>query len=326
MTYSPPFHLSEKVVNLTADIAESVGLICASLGEDLLHPQLRKENRIKTIHSSLAIENNTLTLEQVTAILDGKRVLGSPQEIQEVKNAFETYELLLKFNPFSEQDLLLAHQILMKELVNDSGKFRNKSVGISDGNRIIHVAPPFDRVPFLVNDLLEWVETSQLHPLIKSCVFHYEFEFIHPFSDGNGRMGRLWQTLILTKWNTIFAWLPVETIVKENQTEYYQSLQLADNLGDSTTFIEFMLQSILQAINELKKNQNVGVNVSVNVGVNEKTILDLITLKPAITAKEISLQLKMSIRQTERYLASLKDKGCIVREGADKNGAWKIIE
>jgi Fic family protein len=322
MTYNPSFHLSEKVVNLTAEIAESVGLISASLCNELLHPRLRKENRIKTIQSSLAIENNTLTLEQVTAILDGKRVLGSPQEIQEVKNAFETYELLLNFNPFSGKDMLLAHQILMKELVKDNGKFRNKSVGISDGNRIIHVAPPFDRVPFLVNDLLEWFETSQLHPLIKSFVFHYEFEFIHPFSDGNGRMGRLWQTLILAKWNTIFAWLPVETIVKENQTEYYQSLQLADNLGDCATFIEFMLQSILQAVNELKKDQNVGVNVVVN----EKTILDLITLKPAITAKEIALQLKMSIRQTERYLASLKDKGLIIRVGADKNGAWKIIE
>lgn len=324
MAYIPPFHITEKIANLTAEIAEKVGSISATIG-DIPHPKLRKENRIKTIQSSLAIENNTLSIEQVTAIVEGKRVLGSPQEIQEVKNAFETYEHLLTFNPYSGQDLLLAHQILMNELVKDNGKFRSKSVGISDGSNIIHVAPPSERVPYLVNDLLLWIENSQLHPLIKSCVFHYEFEFIHPFSDGNGRMGRLWQTLILTDWKPLFAWIPVETIIKENQKEYYQALQSADNSGDSTIFIEFMLKSILHAVEDLQETQHVGANVGANVGVNENMILDLIKTNSKITAKEITLHLNISLRQVQRLLASLKKNKLIVREGSDKSGEWKIL-
>ena len=320
MAYIPPFHITEKIANLTAEIAEKVGSISATIG-DIPHPKLRKENRIKTIQSSLAIENNTLSIEQVTAIVEGKRVLGSPQEIQEVKNAFETYEHLLTFNPYSGQDLLLAHQILMNELVKDNGKFRSKSVGISDGSNIIHVAPPSERVPYLVNDLLLWIENSQLHPLIKSCVFHYEFEFIHPFSDGNGRMGRLWQTLILTDWKPLFAWIPVETIIKENQKEYYQALQSADNSGDSTIFIEFMLKSILHAVEDLQETQHVGANV----GANENMILDLIKTNSKITAKEITLHLNISLRQVQRLLASLKKNKLIVREGSDKSGEWKIL-
>ena len=324
MAYIPPFHITEKIANLTAEIAEKVGSISATIG-DIPHPKLRKENRIKTIQSSLAIENNTLSIEQVTAIVEGKRVLGSPQEIQEVKNAFETYEHLLTFNPYSGQDLLMAHQILMKELVKDNGIYRSRSVGISDGKNIIHVAPPSDRVPYLVNDLLLWIENSELNPLIKSCVFHYEFEFIHPFSDGNGRMGRLWQTLILTDWKPLFAWIPVETIIKENQKEYYQALQSADNSGDSTIFIEFMLKSILHAVEDLQETQHVGVNVGANVGVNENMILDLIKTNSKITAKEITLHLNISLRQVQRLLASLKKNKLIVREGSDKSGEWKIL-
>ncbi len=324
MAYIPPFHITEKIANLTAEIAEKVGSISATIG-DVPQPKLRKENRIKTIQSSLAIENNTLSIEQVTAIVEGKRVLGSPQEIQEVKNAFETYEHLLTFDPYFDRDLLLAHQILMNELVKDNGKFRSKSVGISDGSNIIHVAPPSERVPYLVNDLLLWIENSQLHPLIKSCVFHYEFEFIHPFSDGNGRMGRLWQTLILTDWKPLFAWIPVETIIKENQKEYYQALQSADNSGDSTIFIEFMLKSILHAVEDLQETQHVGVNVGANVGVNENMILDLIKTNSKITAKEITLHLNISLRQVQRLLASLKKNKLIVREGSDKSGEWKIL-
>lgn len=324
MSYTPPFHITEKIANLTAEIAEKVGSISATSG-DVPQPKLRKENRIKTVQSSLAIENNTLTIKQVTAIMEGKRVLGSPQEIQEVKNAFETYEHLLTFNPYSDKDLLQAHQILMKELVKDNGNYRSKSVGISDGNNIIHVAPPSERVPFLVNDLLRWIENSQLNPLIKSCVFHYEFEFIHPFSDGNGRMGRLWQTLILANWKPLFAWLPVETIVKEHQKEYYQALQSADNNGDCTIFIEFMLKNIHQTVEDLQKTQDGGVNVGVNVGVNENMILDLIKNNSKITAKEITLHLNISLRQVQRFFASMKKNKLIAREGSDKKGEWKIL-
>ena len=324
MAYIPPFHITEKIANLTAEIAEKVGSISATIG-DIPHPKLRKENRIKTIQSSLAIENNTLSIEQVTAIVEGKRVLGSPLEIQEVKNAFETYEHLLTFNPYSDQDLLKAHQILMKELVKDNGIYRSKSVGISDGNNIIHVAPPSERVPFLVNDLLLWIENSELNPLIKSCVFHYEFEFIHPFSDGNGRMGRLWQTLILADWKQLFAWLPVESIVKENQKEYYLALQSADSNGDSTIFIEFMLKSILWAVEDLQKKQHVGINVGTNVGINENEIVQLIQNNPKITALEIAQHLNITSRQVERLISSMKKKKIINREGSRKSGEWKIL-
>lgn len=227
MNYEPPFHINNSITNLLAEIAENVGLITAQYGDFPLL-KLRKENRIKTIHSSLAIENNSLSIEQVTAILNGKRILGAPKEIQEVENTFEIYEMLTSLDPFSETDLLTAHRILMKDLISENGKFRSKGVGISDGKNIIHLAPPADRVPFLVQDLLSWIENTTQHPLIKSCVFHYELEFIHPFTDGNGRMGRLWQTLILSQWKPFFSWLPVETIVKENQTEYYHSLKRSD--------------------------------------------------------------------------------------------------
>src|SRR5574344_448914 len=220
----------------------------------VVHPQyleLRKENRIKTIHSSLAIENNSLSLEQITAIIEGKRVLGSPNEIQEVKNALQAYELLLTLNPYEEKDLLKAHKLMMADLVKRNGKYRKDGVGIFDGNQVVHLAPPADRVPFLMSDLFEWLKNSDVHPLIKSCVFHYEFEFIHPFQDGNGRMGRLWQTVILKEWKSVFAWLPIETLIKENQKEYYNVLGVSDSVANSTKFIEFMLSVILKTIEDI---------------------------------------------------------------------------
>ena len=249
MAYIPPFHITEKIANLTAEIAEKVGSISATIG-DIPHPKLRKENRIKTIQSSLAIENNTLSIEQVTAIVEGKRVLGSPQEIQEVKNAFETYEHLLTFNPYSGQDLLMAHQILMKELVKDNGIYRSRSVGISDGNNIIHVAPPSDRVPYLVNDLLLWIENSELNPLIKSCVFHYEMEFIHPFIDGNGRTARLLLNFELMKNN-----YPPIIIKIEDREKYFDVLEagnLTDNWDTFTEFIKEKCEERIDYINEFK--------------------------------------------------------------------------
>ena len=197
--YQPPFKITSKIIDYISRISEKIGEI-NSLENSPHQVKLRKENRIKTIHSSLAIENNSLTIEQITAIIDGKRVLGSPNEIQEVKNAVQTYELLLKLNPYEEKDLLKAHSLMMQDLVSHNGKYRKEGIGIFDGNQVVHLAPPADRVPFLMADLFNWLKTSDVHPLIKSCVFHYEFEFIHPFQDGNGRMGRLWQTVILKEW------------------------------------------------------------------------------------------------------------------------------
>ena len=237
------------MLHLISGISEQVGIINARLGENVPSPILRKKNQIKTIHSSLAIENNTLSLKQVTDIIDGKRVLGAPDEIQEVKNAIEAYRLMPQLDALKEKDLLKAHELMMKDLVKQAGHYRQEGVGVFDGNgNCLHMAPPADRVPQLMGDLFHWVKTTKEHPLIHSCVFHYEFEFIHPFVDGNGRMGRFWQTMLLSRWKGIFAWLPVETIVKEHQQEYYHVIAQSDAAGNSTTFVEFMLKCLLDAM------------------------------------------------------------------------------
>ncbi len=246
--YSPPFTITNRVIHLISKISELLGK--ASYKNEQSQTPLLRRNRLRTIQASLAIENNTLSLEQVTSIINGKKVLGDPREILEVKNAFSAYELLEKLDPFSENDLLKAHSLLMQDLVEESGVYRSGNVGIVSNSEIVHVAPPAHRVKNLMADLLHWLRISDVHPLILSSVFHYEFEFIHPFADGNGRMGRYWQTLILSKWNSLLLYLPVETVIYNRQSEYYQVLQTADENADSTVFIEFMLDAILQALNE----------------------------------------------------------------------------
>jgi Fic family protein len=242
MSYQPPFEITSKTIKRISSISEQIGRLD---GQQLvMSPQLRKQNRIRTIQSTLAIEGNTLSLDQVTAILDGKRVLGQPREIQEVQGAIRAYEALPNWNPASVQDVLQAHHYLMADILVDAGKFRKGSVGIHKGDRVVHVAPPANRVPTLMTDLMDWVSTTDDHPLIKSCVCHYELEFIHPFLDGNGRMGRLWQTLILGRWNTLFYLLPIESLIKDQQDRYYQVLEESDKAASSTLFIEFMLDVI----------------------------------------------------------------------------------
>lgn len=259
----PPFTLTAAMLTRVAEIAGEVGRLDA-LGGSGKVPKLRRENRIRSIHSSLAIENTTLTLEQVTAVIAGKRVLGPPKEVQEVKNAFATYEALPSWNPASPKDLLAAHRLLMQGLADDAGRFRSRSVGIAKGNQVVHLAPPADRVPGLMKNLLGWLKRTDAHPLVAGCVFHYELEFIHPFSDGNGRIGRLWQTLILSRWNPLFAWLPVESVIRERQKDYYKVLATCDKAGNSTAFIEFLLSAILAALLEVSGEQ-VGAAVSEQV-------------------------------------------------------------
>ncbi len=254
MEYKPPFTLNENIINTLAEISELVGKI-SILHKETLSPKLRRENRIKTIHSSLAIEQNTLTAEQVTAIIDGKRVLGPPKEIKEVQNAYEAYEIMLTLDPLNIEDLLKAHKLMMNELVKESGCFRSGGVGIFEVQRLIHAAPPAKYVPELISNLFEWYRLSNLHILIKSCIFHYEFEFIHPFSDGNGRMGRMWHTLLLTRWNKLFAWLPVEELICRNQQEYYNALGEADRKADCGCFVEMMMGIISEALKELCENE-----------------------------------------------------------------------
>ena len=248
-SYLPPHTITPAILSLVAEIAGEVGRLGALSGAAHV-PKLRRENRIRSIHASLAIENNTLSLDQVTAVISGKRVLGLPREIQEVKNAFAAYEAMPSWKPSTVKDLLAAHRLLMEGLVDDAGKFRSRSLGIAKGNRIVHLAPPADRVPGLMKDLLGWLKRTDAHPLIAGCVFHYELEFIHPFADGNGRIGRLWQTVILSQWNALFAYLPVETVIRDRQAQYYKVLATCDRAGNSTCFIEFLLSALLTALRE----------------------------------------------------------------------------
>ena len=250
MTYQPPFSITNSILKSIAEISEMLGRWSAETGGNL-NPQLRRNNRIRTIHASLAIENNSLTEKQVSAVIEGKNVLGSAREIKEVQNAILAYDEMPNWQPSNLDDLLKAHEILMRSLVDEAGKFRSNAVGIYKEKDLIHMAPPADRLPYLMKDLFDWLQKTETHPLIFSCVFHYEFEFIHPFSDGNGRMGRLWQSLILSKWQPLLAYLPVETVVHSKQEKYYQALGACDKAGESTLFIEFMLDSIKQAMEEM---------------------------------------------------------------------------
>ncbi len=252
--YQPPLTLTTNMLGLIAQISEQIGQL-AALDERLQTPQLRRSNRIRTIQASLAIENNTLSVEQVTAVLAGQRVLGLPREIQEVRNAFAAYEAMPDWTSSSRADLLHAHELLMGGLIDDCGRFRQAGVGIYRGEKLVHMAPPPSRVSHLIEDLLAWLGASDWHPLIVSCVFHYEFEFIHPFADGNGRMGRLWQTLILSQWRPVLAYLPVEAVIREQQDDYYAALSAADQMAESTPFVEFMLQALSVALAEAARSE-----------------------------------------------------------------------
>ena len=246
----PPFEINERIMADVIEIAELVGRVSVT-DKISMNPTLRRTNRIQTIYSSLAIEQNTLDIEQVTAVLSGKRVIAPPKDIAEVQNAYEIYDNMDKLNPYSIDDLLKAHSVMERGLLNEAGEFRSRPVGVADSEgNILHFGTLPQYVPNLIQELLEWTEKSEIHLLIKSCVFHYEFELIHPFADGNGRMGRLWHTLLLSKWNPIFAWLPIESIIHDNQSEYYNAINVSNNNGNSTVFIEFMLSVIKQALQE----------------------------------------------------------------------------
>lgn len=246
----PPYDITSEILRLVSAISEKIGEINASF-LDRQSPQLRKQNRIKTIHSSLGIEGNTLSEEQITALIENKRVVGPQKDVTEVLNAIEVYDNLQNYDPTTEKSFLSAHKILMKGLLKDAGKYRRQSVGIVKGGQVEHLAPPYENVPFLMKDLFSYVKRSDELPLIKSCVFHYEMEFIHPFLDGNGRMGRLWQTLILMNHYPVFEYLPFETLISQTQGEYYRSLSESDKTGKSTLFIEYMLGVINSSLSSL---------------------------------------------------------------------------
>lgn len=245
----PPYEITHKILDLYGQITESLG-ICQSIMLVKPEAKLRRQNRIKTIHSSLAIEGNTLNIEHITALIDKHHVIGPKKDILEVQNAIKAYELLNELKPYVVKDFLKAHYLLMNNLVKHPGKFRTSQVGILKGKEVSHIAPGYDMVPGLMNDLFEYLKKDTDIEIIKSCVFHYEMEFIHPFEDGNGRMGRYWQTRLLMNVNPIFEFVPIEKVIKDNQIEYYKALELSDNSGTSTRFIEFMLETINKSLRE----------------------------------------------------------------------------
>ena len=290
--------MTDRITNLVAEISEQIGRIKV-LSHGNLNPHLRKGNRIRTIHSSLAIEHNSLSLEQVTAIVDGRHILGNPNEIREVKNAYDAYEMELSLDPYSVSDLLKAHRVMMEGLIPENGKFRSGGVGIFDGDVVVHMAPPARLVPGEIEDLFAWYRSSEIHPLIRSAIFHYEFEFIHPFADGNGRMGRMWHSLLLGKWNELFYWLPIEELIRSRQQEYYDALGKSDREADSSAFVELMLEIILDTLKETSVVGNAESDEPNMLSPSIRKLMEALG-NEALSAVEIMERLGISHRPTFR--------------------------
>lgn len=336
-TYIPPFAVSAEAINLIAEISAQIERYAIRLEQED-GVRLRRANRIKTIHSSLAIEGNTLSEDEVRDIIDGKTVVAPIRQIQEVKNAIATYELYPTLDAFKEKDLLKAHGVMMQALVDKPGRYRSGGVGVFGEKGIVHLAPPAERVPQLMGDLFNWLKNSKDHLLIRSCVFHYEFEFIHPFADGNGRTGRLWQSLILGKLHPLFEHLPVENMVYANQQAYYDAIGESSKQGQSGPFIDFMLAEIFKTLKArqgeplpqtedefgTKFGEEFGIKFGIKFGINEKRLLLMLHDNPSLTATDMADRLGISQRAVEKQMKKLKDMGVISRQGSRKNGLWVI--
>lgn len=323
--YQPPFKLNSEILTLATEISSLVERFVIRL-EQADSLKLRKANKIKSIYSSLAIEGNSLSEDVVSDIINGKRVFAPAREILEVKNALATYELYPKLDAFSINDLLKAHGVMMQGIALDAGNFRNCNEGVFKGKKCIHLAPPPNRVPLLMADLFEWLKKSKEHLLIRSCVFHYELEFIHPFSDGNGRMGRLWQSLILSKWNSAFASLPIENMVYANQRKYYDAIARSSTVGECSAFIAFMLQNIFETLMKYKDVPLSNLPASIDeVKLTQRQKKIVIMLREDnVTIPKLAKKLKVSERTIEREMAKLQQMNVIYREGSDKTGYWVV--
>jgi Fic family protein len=318
-SYKPPYTITSKIVNLISSISQELTKI-EYHQDTTITPKLRKINRIKTISGTLEIEGNFLGKEKITAILDGKRVLGTYQEVLEAEGAIKAYKELENYRFDSLEDLLKAHKLLMSGILKNAGNFRSTNVGVGSEDGVSYIAPQPTFVPQLMSDLFDWLKYSDEHPLIKSCVFHYEFEFIHPFSDGNGRVGRLWQSVILYHYREVFNAIPTESIVRENQAKYYEAIEQSTFLGESTPFIEFMLGVILKSIISSVKSS---VKSSVNT---EDKILDYLNQNPKATIKELANVLDLTTRAIEKQIANLKKANKLSRVGSARKGYWQVLD
>lgn len=315
----PSYDITTQILKLISTISEKIGEVNAKYLVKT-NPTLRKQNQIKTIHSSLSIEGNTLTEEQITAILENKRVVGPEKDILEVLNALEVYKNINKLKPEKEKDFLKAHKLLLQKLNKNPGKYRKQGVGIVKGSKVEHIAPPFENVPYLMKDLFDYLKDKSELTLIKSCVFHYEMEFIHPFLDGNGRMGRLWQTLILIQDYPIFEYIPFETLISKNQDEYYKALSISDKEGKSTRFIEYMLMIIDLSLSELLENS------SKKLSAKDRIQLFLENKNNEFSRKDYMTYFKdISSSTASRDLKNAVENGIILKKGDKKTTTYKKI-
>lgn len=323
----PPFEITEAMLSDVMEISELVGKLRSTQNLST-SPVLRRQNRIRTIYSSLAIEQNTLSLEQVTAVLSGKRVLAPPKDIAEVKNAYEIYDHLGELDPYALDDLLLAHRTMMQGLVPEAGLFRSRPVGVVDSKgNVLHFGTLPQYVPALVEELIRWTESSPFPLLIKSCVFHYEFEVIHPFADGNGRIGRLWHTLLLSKWDPLFAWLPVESIIHDHQPAYYAAINQSNALGEGTPFIAFMLGIIKEALQEAVGAQPAAIPaLQSDLALRWDTIADFLRSNCFIQNADVQTLFGVSPATASRILAALTKEGKLVKVRRGRYWAYQLAE
>ena len=334
----PGFEITPHIENLALGIVDLLDKLPA-LDTDAKFLQLRKDNRIKTIQSSLAIEANSLSLQQVADIINGKKVIGDKREIQEVKNAWAAYEKIGQYDPFSLDSLLHAHSLMSNRLVGDSGRFRTMQVNVYKGYELIHAGARPKEIPALMAQLFDWARNSNVNAIIKSCILHFAIEYVHPFEDGNGRMGRLWQTVVLHHWNKNFQWIPVETMVYQNQQGYYAALEISDKKNSANVFIEFMLGVLsftLGTIIESRKAKansravssdgRLGIKLGIKLGVNQEKILRMMTENPSVTIHALAELIGISTTAMENNIAKLKALGLVTRVGARRNGHWEVTQ
>ena len=316
--YTPPYEITNNILDLIASIMKKIGKLDNYKDLDKM-PILRRNNRIHSIHSSLAIEENSLSFKEVKDIIDGKIVIGDQKEIQEVKNAYNAYKMMKEVNPYSLKDLKKIHGIITFLTVKDSGNFRTHNEGVFDGDKCIHVCPKPEMVNNLMEQLFNWMKENKdkVHPLILSSVFHYEFVFIHPFSDGNGRTVRLWQNILLANWENIFEYVPIESQIKEYQEEYYFVINECNIKGDATSFIEFMLKMIDEVLNNLIESTSILTN---HISTYVKKLLDVMEEDTNMSAKELMAKLGLKSRKSFRdnYLNPAIENGLIKLSFPDK--------